>query len=71
MKCKNHDKHSVFWYDPCVQKKIPDFWKRINNVAWFIGLEATFTSLGKVKYNKLKKSLVRLGFIILTPLVVL
>lgn len=55
MKCEAHDKHSVLWEDPCVEKRIPDFWKRISKVAWLVGLEATFTSLSKIKVQQTKE----------------
>lgn len=40
MKCQTHDKHTVMWQDPCVKKRIPDFWGRIDKAAWLIGIKA-------------------------------
>lgn len=55
MKCKTHDKHLVLWEDPCVEKRVPYFWKRIDKVAWLVGLDATFSSLNKIKITQTKE----------------
>jgi len=55
MKCQTHNKHGVLWQDPCVKKRVPRFWERIDKIAWLVGLEASITSLGKVKVQQTKE----------------
>lgn len=55
MKCKTHDRYTVLWHDPCVKKRVPNFWERIPKIAWLIGIESSITSLGKVKIQQTKE----------------
>jgi len=55
MKCPLHSRNFVLWSDPCVKKRIPDFFQRIHKVAELIALEAEITSLGKVETLQTKE----------------
>jgi len=55
MKCETHNKHSILWWDPCVNKKVPNFWKRIDKIVWLIGIEASIASLNKIKIQQTKE----------------
>lgn len=55
MKCQQHGKHYVLWWDPCVKKRVPNYWKRLDRVAWLIGLEASIISLGRIQIQQTKE----------------
>lgn len=54
-KCKYHSKHHVSWWDPCVKKRIPDFWNRLSKCAWLIAVETELTSLRRVGVMQCKE----------------
>jgi hypothetical protein len=43
-----HGKDWVHWFDPCVKKRVPNFFSKIDHVAELIGTEARITSLHKL-----------------------
>lgn len=53
-KCPYHSKGFILWWCPCA-KNIPDFWKRLDECAWLIGLEASITSLGRMQIEQTKE----------------
>jgi len=55
MKCQHHSKHMVLWWDKCVERDVKNYWSRISECAWLIGIEASITSLGKIQVEQTKE----------------
>lgn len=53
--CYLHSRSYVLWSDPCVRKRVPNFFKRINEIAELIAVEAEITSLGRVRTVQAKE----------------